>query len=95
MHHSMKTPGRMDILNHVFFTSALVGTGYPHAPTALPPGKEPRRRLRKGRNGLDDVDKKKSCPCRDSNSDLSAVQQIGSRYSDYVIPWIPCLTVVY
>jgi hypothetical protein len=85
--------GRVHTLNHVFFTLALVGSVHVQAPTALPLGKEPRyqvdRRLgqnRFGRRG----EEKKSCPRRDS--DLSAVQQITSRYSNYAIPF---LTVVY
>jgi hypothetical protein len=38
------------------------------------------------RAGLDDMEKRKFLPYRDSNSDPSIVQPVGSRYNDYAIP---------
>jgi hypothetical protein len=37
------------------------------------------------RTGLDDVERRKSWPCRDSNTELLAVQPVGSRYTDCTI----------
>jgi hypothetical protein len=34
---------------------------------------------------MDDLEREKSCPYRDSNSDPSAVQPVASRYTDYAI----------
>jgi hypothetical protein len=36
------------------------------------------------RTGLDDVERVKSCPYRDSNFDPSVVQPIASRYTDCI-----------
>jgi hypothetical protein len=38
------------------------------------------------RAGLDDVEKEKCFPHRDSNSDLSVVQPVASRHTNYAIP---------
>jgi hypothetical protein len=38
------------------------------------------------RTGLDDVEKKEFLPLPDSNSDLSVVQPVASRYTDCAIP---------
>jgi hypothetical protein len=38
------------------------------------------------RTGLDDVEKRKYCPYRDSNSDPLAVQPVASHYTDCAIP---------
>jgi hypothetical protein len=35
--------------------------------------------------GLDDVEKRKFLPYRDSNSDPSVIQPVASRYTDYAI----------
>jgi hypothetical protein len=44
------------------------------------------RRLGEPQNGLDDLERKKSGPYRDSNSDSSAVQPVATRYTDCAIP---------
>jgi hypothetical protein len=38
------------------------------------------------RNDLDDVERKRSYPNRDSNFDPLAVQAVASRYTDYATP---------
>jgi hypothetical protein len=38
------------------------------------------------RAGLDDLEKRKSLPYRDSNSEPSVIQPVASRYIDYAIP---------
>jgi hypothetical protein len=63
-------------------------SGHLYAPAALPPGKEPRYPLDwvGHRAGLNDVEKRKFWPYRDSNSDPSFVQPVTRSYSDYAIP---------
>jgi hypothetical protein len=65
-------------------------SGQLHAPAALPPGKEPPgthwiRGWVDPRAGLDDVEKRKFLTLP-GPLDLSAVQPVASRYTDYAVP---------
>jgi hypothetical protein len=71
-----------------FLTSELVGGEWPASSFGLltPGEKVPDTHWIGGwvdlRICLDDVERKESCPYRDSNSDLSAFQLVASRYTD-------------
>jgi hypothetical protein len=75
-----------------FLTSALVrGEWSTSRPDCFTPGEwAPGTHWIGGwvnpRTGLDDVERRKSYPYRDSNSDPSAVQPLASRYIDCTIP---------
>jgi hypothetical protein len=63
-------------------------SGQLQAPAALPRGKAPGTPWIgwvDPRAGLDDLEKRKIWPYRDSNSNPSVVQPIASRYTDYAI----------
>jgi hypothetical protein len=88
----MKTYGGVDVYIQVFLTSALVGDEWS---TALPGRFTPGERVLSihwirgwvgPRTGLDDMERRKSCPYHDLNSDPSAVQPVDSRYTDCSIP---------
>jgi hypothetical protein len=79
----MKAYGGVDVLIHIFLTSALVGGEWSASRSGrFTPGEsnwiggwvDPRA-------GLDDVEKRKFLTLRDSNSDPTAVQPVASRYS--------------
>jgi hypothetical protein len=78
----MKTYGRVDVWIYMFLTSALVG-GERSATRRdrFTPGKElSGPQSWSGRRG------ENSWSYQDSNSDLSVVQPVASRYTDYAIP---------
>jgi hypothetical protein len=88
----MNTYGGVDIYIHVFLTSPLLGSEW----SASRPGRfAPRGEVSSihwiegwvgPRTDLDGVERRKSYPYRDSNSDPSAVQPVASRYTDCAIP---------
>jgi hypothetical protein len=88
----MKAYGEVDVWINVFSTSALiVGEWSASRPGRFTPGERaPGAHWIRGwvchRTGVDDVERRKSCPYRDSNSDPSAVQFVASRYTDCAIP---------
>jgi hypothetical protein len=65
-------------------------SGQLHAPTALPPERARGTHWVGGlvgpRAGLDDVEKGKFLPYRDSTSGPLVVQSVASRYTDRAIP---------
>jgi hypothetical protein len=78
----------VDVEIRIFLTSALVGGQWSASrPSRFSPGKTaPGTHWIGGwvdpRTSLDEVEKKDSWPYRDSNSELSVVQPVGSRYTD-------------
>jgi hypothetical protein len=85
----MKAYGGMDAYIHIFLTSALVGGKWSASrPGRFNPGERAHGTHWIGgwvgpRAGLDDVEKRKFLPPRDSNSDPSVVHPIASSYRDY------------
>jgi hypothetical protein len=61
-------------------------THLPFTPGERAPGTHWIGGLVDSRAGLDDWRRENSRPYRDSNSDLSVVQPVASRYTDYAIP---------
>jgi hypothetical protein len=82
----MKGYGRVNVQIHIFLTSALVGGEWSASrPGGFTHGERDRGTHWIGgwvdpRTGLDDVEKRKFLPYRDSNSDPSVVQPVASRY---------------
>jgi hypothetical protein len=84
----MKTYGGVDVYTRVFLTSALVGGEWSASrPGHFTPGeRDPGTRWIGGWMGpgtvMDYMEKGKSFPYRDSNSDLSTVRPVTNRYTD-------------
>jgi hypothetical protein len=87
----MKTYGGVNIWIHIFLTSALAGDEWSASRSgrfALGEKAHDTHWIRGWvgpRAGLDDVENRKFL-YEDSNSDLSVVQPVASRYTDYAIP---------
>jgi hypothetical protein len=85
----MKAYGGVVIYIHVFLNSPLVGGEWSASlPVALPRGKSSRRPFGRRLGGPQNRSRQRrenSWPYRDSNSDPSAVQSVGSRYTDWAI----------
>jgi hypothetical protein len=85
----MKAYGVVDVQIHIFLTSALLGGEWMSftARPLYPRGKNPLTHWIGGwvglRAGLDDLEKRKFLPHRDSNSDPSVAQPVASRYPDW------------
>jgi hypothetical protein len=87
----MKAYGGVDVQIRIFLTSTLVGGEW----SASCPGRFTPEERAPGthwiggwvgpRAGLDDVEMRKFFPHRDSNSGLSVVQPVASRYTDCAI----------
>jgi hypothetical protein len=92
----MKTYEEVDVQTHIFLTSALVGGEWSASrsgrftPGERVPGTPQIGGLVGPRTDLDNVERRKSCPYQDSNSDLSAVQPTASRYTDCTIAALQC-----
>jgi hypothetical protein len=88
----MKAYGGVDVYSHVFLTSAVVGGEWSASrlcrftPGVRAPGAHWVGGWVDPRDSLDDLEKENSCPYRDSNSNLSVVQPVASRYTDCAIP---------
>jgi hypothetical protein len=89
----MKAYGGVHIYEfHIFLTSAkLEVSGQLHAPAVLPLGEGAPSTHWMGdwegpRASLDDMENTNFSPYRDSNSDPSVFQPVGSRYTDYATP---------
>jgi hypothetical protein len=61
-------------------------SGQFHAPVALPRGKNTRYPLARSLRGSQNRFAENSWPYRDSNSDLSVVQPVACRYTDWATP---------
>jgi hypothetical protein len=87
-HYSTKTYGRVDVQIHVFLTSALLGGELSSSrPVFTTPGKNCRYPLYKKIGGPQNLyGQEKSCHCRVSNCEPSAVQPVASRYNDWAVP---------
>jgi hypothetical protein len=88
----MKTYGGVEVLIALFLTSALVRAEWSASrpsrftPAERAPGIHWRAGWVSPSTDLDDVERRKSCLYRYSNSDPSAVQPVASRYTDWGIP---------
>jgi hypothetical protein len=84
----MKAYGGVDVLVPIFLTSALVEVEWSASRSGrfTPGERAPRTHWILGwvdpRADLDDLEERKFCPYRDSNSNLSVVQPLASRYTD-------------
>jgi hypothetical protein len=91
-HYAMKSCGKWMYRSTFSLPRYLVElSGQLHAPVALTPedgtpGTHCIGRWVNPRTGLDDMEKRKFLPHRDSNSDSSVIQLIVSRYTGYAAP---------
>jgi hypothetical protein len=87
-HYAIKAYGGVEVLIHVFLSSALVRGEWSASlpgrftPKERPPGTHWIGGWVGPRTGLDDVGKRKFLPLPDSNSDPSGIQPVASRYTD-------------
>jgi hypothetical protein len=88
----MKAYGRVELYIHDFLTSTPVGDEWSasrscrYTPGEGAPGIHRIVGWVGPRTGLDEVEKRKFLPYRDSNFDPSVVQPVASRYTDCAIP---------
>jgi hypothetical protein len=88
----MKAYGGVEVKFHIFFTSALVVGEWSASrlcrftPRERAPGTHWIEGRVDPRAGMDDMEKRKFLPYRDSNSDPLVVQPVASRYTCYAIP---------
>jgi hypothetical protein len=91
-HYAMKAYGGVDIYNHIFLTSVLVGGEWSAShPGRFTPGERAPDAHWTGcwvgpRAGLDDVERENFLPWRDLNAEPPVVHSVASRYTNCAIP---------